>query len=150
MSVNYRLVEVDPERLFAVLADGWTYSSWVVGASRIRAVGESWPQPGQKLHHSVGLWPLIVDDTTSSLNWQPPTLAILRADGGPLGVLEVRFDVQKHLRGCVVRMTEDAVGGPSLLIPRTVRDVIGRVRNREALRRLAYLAERRTDGSSRR
>lgn len=145
MSVNYRLIHVTPERLFEVLADGWSYSSWVVGTSRIRAVSANWPEPGAALHHSFGLWPLVIDDVTRSVGWQAPTGIVLRAHGGAVGVAEVRIDVQPHARGCVVRMAEDAIGGPARHIPRFVRDALGRVRNREALRRLAYRAEARTD-----
>jgi hypothetical protein len=34
---------VTPVQVFVVLADGWSCSSWVVGASRIRAVDDAWP-----------------------------------------------------------------------------------------------------------
>jgi hypothetical protein len=40
-------------------------------------------------------------------------------------------------------MKEDAVTGPAVLVPKPVRDVTLSKRNAEALRRLAYLAERR-------
>ena len=36
-----------PEQIWAVLADGWTYAAWVVGASRIRAVEGSLAGAGQ-------------------------------------------------------------------------------------------------------
>ncbi len=52
-----RHVKVSPADVFSVLADGWLYSGWVVGASRIRAVDEQWPAVGSKIHHSVGSWP---------------------------------------------------------------------------------------------
>ncbi|HWU45942.1 MAG TPA: SRPBCC family protein [Humibacter sp.] len=146
MSVNYRLVHVTPERLFEVLADGWSYSTWVVGTSRIRAVSANWPEPGAALHHSFGLWPLVIDDVTRSLAWEAPRRLVLQAHGRAVGVAQVHIDVQPHARGCVVRMTEDATAGPARLIPRLVRDALGRARNREALRRLAYRAEARTDG----
>ena len=59
-----RTIQAVPARVWAVLADGWLYPSWVVGASRMRDVEESWPAPGSQLHHSVGLWPLLLDDRT--------------------------------------------------------------------------------------
>ena len=37
------------QQVWDVIADGWTYSQWVVGNSRMRAVDPSWPSPGQ--HH---------------------------------------------------------------------------------------------------
>lgn len=146
MSINYRLVHATPERLFEVLADGWTYSSWVVGTSRIRAVSDDWPQPGAVLHHSFGVWPLVIDDITRAVEWNPPTGLVLRAHGGAIGEAIVRLDVQRHARGCVVRLTEDAVRGPARLVPEALRDAAGRVRNREVLRRLAYRVEARSKG----
>jgi hypothetical protein len=32
------------QRVWDVLANGWTYSGWVVGNSRIRAVDPAWPR----------------------------------------------------------------------------------------------------------
>ena len=51
------------EEVWAVIADGWTYSQWVVGNSRMRAVDPNWPEPGSTIRHSVGVWPLL--STTS-------------------------------------------------------------------------------------
>ena len=56
------MVRATPADVFAVLADGWLYPSWVVGASRVRGVDGTWPQPGSRIHHSVGVWPLLIDD----------------------------------------------------------------------------------------
>ena len=51
-----------PQAVFAVLADGWLFSSWVVGAARGRAVDAGWPKPGARIHHSFGVWPVMVTD----------------------------------------------------------------------------------------
>ncbi|MDT5282412.1 MAG: hypothetical protein QOJ20_3607 [Mycobacterium sp.] len=40
-----RDVAATRQRVWDVLADGWTYSGWVVGNSRIRAVSSNWPAP---------------------------------------------------------------------------------------------------------
>src|SRR3981189_879079 len=53
-----------PEQVWAVMADGWTYSQWVVGNGRMRAVDADWPAPGSKIHHTIGVWPLIINDET--------------------------------------------------------------------------------------
>jgi hypothetical protein len=47
-------VSASADRVFAVLADGWLYPLWVVGASRMRDVDPGWPAEGTKIHHSVG------------------------------------------------------------------------------------------------
>ena len=41
-----------------------TYSGWVVGNSRIRAVSSDWPAPGTRILHSIGAWPALIDDET--------------------------------------------------------------------------------------
>src|SRR3954470_24661888 len=80
-----RKVDATPEQVWAVLEDGWLYPSWVVGASRMRAVGEDWPAQGQRLHHSAGLWPMVTNDETVSIESEPPRHLRLQAKGGPAG-----------------------------------------------------------------
>ena len=67
MATNTRAMRCTPDDVFRVLANGWHYPAWVVGASRMRDVDNSWPAPGTKLHHSFGIWPLVIDDTTEVL-----------------------------------------------------------------------------------
>ena len=72
MAQNTRLMHATPEQVWAVLSDGWLYPVWV-GASRMREVDETWPEVGSKLHHSVGAWPLLIDDNTEvglALTWR--------------------------------------------------------------------------------
>ncbi|WEO78146.1 SRPBCC family protein [Cryobacterium sp. SO2] len=141
MAVNYRSLDCSPEKVFAVLADGWLYPGWVVGASRIREVDPAWPATGSAIHHSVGVWPALIDDSTLVLEWDPPRHALLRARGWPIGEAQVTIDVKPRGDGCVVRLAEDATAGPGRFVPRPLRDVAIRARNAETLRRLAYLAE---------
>jgi len=132
-----------PEKVFAVLADGWSYASWVVGASRMRDVDHSWPAEGAKLHHSAGAWPLLINDTTSLLVWDPPRELVLQARGWPAGEARVQITVTDESDGCRVAIAEDVVRGPALLVPKPVRHGLMAWRNIETLRRLAYLAERK-------
>ena len=66
-----RLVKTTPQRVWDVLADGWLYPLWVVGASRMRDVDDAWPAVGSKLHHSVGAWPALLDDDTEVTESEP-------------------------------------------------------------------------------
>ncbi|AWB87774.1 SRPBCC family protein [Mycetocola zhujimingii] len=141
MSVNYRLIHTSPERVFEVLANGWLYPSWVVGASRMRDVDDSWPTEGAQLFHSFGVWPFLINDSTSVLEWDPPRHMKVRARGWPIGVAHVTLDVKPRGENCVVRITEDAVEGPGRLIPEPIRRLMLHARNTETLQRLAYLAE---------
>ena len=143
MAVNHAFFTCPPERVFEVLADGWLYPTWVVGASRMRAVDAAWPAPGSAIHHSVGVWPALLDDTTSVLEWDPPRHALFTARGWPIGVAHVAIDVRERAgeSGCLVRLTEHAVAGPARFIPKPIADAGLRVRNTETLQRLGFLAE---------
>jgi len=137
-----RRIETTPERVWAVLADGWVYPSWVVGASRMRDVDGHWPEPGSKLHHSIGLWPLLIDDHTEVLEADPPRRLRLKAHGWPAGAAEVLIELEAAGGGTEVTIREDAVEGAAVLVPGPVRQVTLVPRNRESLRRLSFLAER--------
>lgn len=141
MSRNVRIMRCAPEDVFAVLNDGWLFPSWVVGASRMRDVSSDWPRQDAHLHHSFGAWPVLIDDTTTVLEFDPPRRLVLRARGWPIGEAHVVLDVKPRGEGCVVRMQEYATAGPGALIPPPLLDVGLHWRNRETLRRLAYLAE---------
>lgn len=140
MARNVRRMQCDPEAVFDVIAQGWLYPAWVVGASRMREVDRSWPQPGSRLHHSVGVWPALINDSTSCTEWDPPRRAVLTARGWPLGEARVTIDVKRRGDGCLVRIQEEAVSGPAVLVSPLI-DLLLLWRNAETLHRLAYLAE---------
>jgi hypothetical protein len=141
MSVNSRAIKATPEAVFAVLANGWLFPVWVVGASRMRRVDEAWPSVGAKIHHSVGVWPAVINDSTSVLEWDPPRRAVLQARLWPVGEATVALDVKPTEEGCEVTITEKPSSGPFAMMPRPLADSAIKVRNVETLRRLAYLAE---------
>ncbi|WP_233255649.1 SRPBCC family protein [Naasia lichenicola] len=141
MAVVIRTIAAEPEAVFRVLANGWLYPAWVVGAARMRGVDDAWPEEQSALHHSFGSWPFLLNDKTVSLEWDPPRRARMRARGWPIGEAEVIVEVKRRPDGCVVRLTEDAVEGPGRLVPGVIRTIGITIRNRETLRRLAFLAE---------
>ena len=143
MTVVSRDIDAPADAVFAVLADGWTYASWVVGASRIRQVEDRFPEPGARIHHSVGTWPMLIDDTTSVLACEPGRRLELQVRAWPAGEGYVGLTLHPHGETTRVEMEEHAVSGPAALIPRPVQALTLKARNREALRRLAYLAEGR-------
>jgi hypothetical protein len=145
MSVNVREFACSPEAVFAVLADGWVFPTWVVGASRMRDVDDAWPAVGSKLQHSFGVWPVLINDETRVLEWDPPRRMVIQPHGWPLGEARVTLDVKPRGDGCVVRITESAVKGPGALIPPFLLDPPLYLRNVETLRRLAYIAEGKQD-----
>jgi uncharacterized protein YndB with AHSA1/START domain len=144
MAVQRRF-NCSPAQVFAILDDGWTYPLWVVGASRMRDVDQDWPAPGTRLHHSFGAWPLVIDDTTEVLEIEPDQRLVLEARGWPVGKARVEITVKADTDGSLVSIDEDVTDGPARLVPQPLRLAGIDVRNREALRRLAYLAEGRHD-----
>ncbi|MBZ5740768.1 SRPBCC family protein [Nocardioides mangrovi] len=146
MAINARtLPSTPPSDVWAVIENGWLYPLWVVGASRMREVDESWPAVGAKLHHSVGSWPLLLDDETEVIDVTPGLSLTLRARARPTGVAEVTIRLEPVDAGTRVVIEEDAVAGPAHLVPKVARDIPLRWRNIETLRRLAYVAERGAD-----
>lgn len=141
MAKNVRTMNCTPEDVFRVLADGWLYPAWVVGASRMRDVDESWPQTGSELHHSVGVWPALLDDSTRVEEWAPPHRMVMTAKGWPIGEARVTLRVRSYDGGSMVRIDEEPVEGPATLIPSVLTTPLLRWRNSETLHRLAYLAE---------
>jgi hypothetical protein len=136
-----RDINATASAVWDVIADGWLYPTWVVGACRMRAVDPAWPGVGAQLHHSAGVWPVLINDTTTVLVSVPKRELVLRARGWPLGEAEVRLTLSEHAGICEVEMTEDAVSGPGTLVPGPARAASIAPRNAESLLRLAYLAE---------
>ena len=144
MVTNTRTVNTTPDQVWNVLADGWLYPLWVVGATRIRDVEQDWPAVGSKIHHSVGVWPAVLDDDTEVLACEPGRSMRLRARGWPLGEAEVEIRLSAQGAGTLVEISEDVVAGPGKLLPEPLRGATIKVRNVETLNRLALLAEGRT------
>lgn len=142
-----RATSAAPADVWAVLADGWLYPTWVVGASRMRAVEATWPRVGAKLHHSFGLWPLLINDVTEVLDAEPGRRLRLQARGWPAGEATVEITIEPDRRadgvaaGSIITLREDATVGPGKYIPRPLRVAALTPRNVETLRRLAFLAQ---------
>lgn len=126
--------------VWKIIADGWLYSGWVVGASRIRAVDAHWPEVGSRLHHSVGAWPLVIDDSTKVTAVEPGKSLELIARGWPMGEAKVRITLEDKGTQCRVSIIEDAIHGPGLAVPKVLRDPAITIRNRETLKRLELMA----------
>ena len=141
MSRNTEVFECTPDDVFAVLADGWSYPSWVVGAARIRQVDDDWPSVGSRIHHSVGVWPALISDTTSVEAIQRPHLLVLTVRAWPAGAGQVRVTCEPDGAATRVTIEERATSGPATWVPTLLQDAMLHWRNTEALRRLAYLAE---------
>ena len=143
MATNHRFMPVEPEAVWAVLADPAGYGYWVVGSKLIRGADEEWPAPGSKFHHTVGVGPLEISDHTESLEARPPKLLRIRAKARPLGTASVTMEMTPRDGGTMVRMTENPDGASSVLSLNPLVHVITKLRNAESLMRLEELALRR-------
>jgi hypothetical protein len=130
-------------QVWNVMADGWTYSQWVVGNSRMRAVDPAWPSPGSTISHSIGIWPAVINDETLCEESVPLERLVLLAKGRPLGAARITLRLFDIDGGCRIEMSEVPVSGPMKFVPRRVALAAAWPRNRECTWRLAALAERR-------
>jgi hypothetical protein len=133
------------KQVWDVIADGWTYSQWVVGNSRMRAVDRSWPAPASKIHHTIGVWPLLINDETVVESCIPEQEIVLHAKGRPFGGARITLRLHDTDNGCRIEMAEVPIGGPLSLIPRRLALLAVVPRNRECTYRLAAHAERRIE-----
>ncbi len=143
MSVNTRVVAATPDDVWKVLADGWLYPLWVVGATRMRGVDDNWPEKGSRIHHSVGVWPMLINDHTEVLDVVPGRSITLRARAWPVGEAKVTIRLSDVGAQTEVVIEEDAIAGPGVLVPEPLKGLTLKWRNVETLRRLAFIAEGR-------
>jgi len=126
-----------------VLADGWTYSDWVVGTVHIRDVDPAWPAPGTKLHHKAGPWPFSLHDSSTVLSCEPERRLRLLAGLWPLGAAIVDIRLEPVPGGATrVTMYEQFQAGPLRWLRSKLNDLVLHRRNIESLRRFADIAER--------
>lgn len=144
MAVVERVIAATPEQIFEVLADGWSYSDWVVGTAHIRDVDSDWPQPGSQLYHKAAVWPFALKDKTRVVDSDPPHWIVMRAKLRPLGELMIKFTLtavdQVQTR---VTLQEHFDSGPLGWMRTKVDDLLMHWRNKEALSRLDDLATRK-------
>ncbi len=135
-----RRIDATPQEIWSVLADGWLYTGWVVGASHIRAVDDTWPAVGSKLHHAVGAWPVQIKDSTSVLESEPNRHLVLQARGWPAGEAKVELTLEPDGVNTLVRIGETPTNGPGKWLNNPLQQKLLEARNREALSRLEALA----------
>lgn len=143
MAENTRRMHATPEQMWETLSDGWLFPVWVVGASRMREVDDDWPAAGSRLHHSVGVWPALINDYTEVVECRPHHSLTLRARAWPMGEARVVISLSPVGAETEVSIVEDPVSGPGVLVPRPARSLGLKWRNTETLRRLAFVAEGR-------
>ncbi|HET6793899.1 MAG TPA: SRPBCC family protein [Acidimicrobiales bacterium] len=148
MDVALRNVVVPgrPEQVWAVLADGWAYSDWVIGTRQILDVDDDWPGEGSSLRFEAGVGPVTVRDRTFVRISEPPGRLELEARALPVGTLRISIEVMPWGDEALVVIDEHPLRGPSLLMENPLVEGILTLRNRRMVRKLAQLVERRARG----
>jgi uncharacterized protein YndB with AHSA1/START domain len=136
-----RVMSAPRDRVFETLANGWQYAGWVVGSAKVRAVEDTWPAVGSRLHHAVGAWPFTLKDETQVEVCVPGVRLVLIARGRPFGEARVDISLQDRPGGTLVTMIETPVSGPGRWLNNPAAEALLHARNVEALNRLAALAE---------
>jgi uncharacterized protein YndB with AHSA1/START domain len=141
--VAYTSVELDapPDDVFALLVDAHAYPRWLIGASRIRDVDDTWPAPGSRFHHRVGFGPFSLADSTKVLAIEPGRMLRLAVRARPLVSAIVTFRVVGDDHRSVLSFEEEP--SPRVLgnLVRPVMDPLTHFRNHRSLRRLAALVQ---------
>ena len=136
MACNERTIDATPEQIWAVLADARSYARWVVGAKDIRTVDDTWPEPGSRLHHTVGFGPLQLKDNTKVLECEAPRLLVMEARGRPVGIARIELRLEPQGSGTKVTMIEYALRPDPVKLMNPALDPLIHSRNTESLRRL--------------
>ena len=134
--------DVPPERAWEVLSEPREYGFWVTGARGVHDADPDWPATGATFHHSQGVKPLVIHDTTSVVRSEPPRLLELEARVRPLLIAHVLLTIEPDGDGSRVTMEEWSTGGllaPLMRLPGA--GTLIRARNVESLRRLRKTAE---------
>lgn len=144
MARNSVHIDAPPARVFEVLCDPYRYPDWVVGASEVRDHDPEFPARGTRFHHRVGMSPLTVSDHTEVIDVDPPRRIVLLAKARPFGTARIDIELDGARGGTRLQMVER----PGDLLSKLVAgnpfaDVLLRIRNAEALRRLKRLVETR-------
>jgi uncharacterized protein YndB with AHSA1/START domain len=138
-----RVIKAGPDQVWHVLSDGWLYPVWVVGATHMRDVDETWPGEGARLHHQVGAWPVMITDTTQAVRAEPPRRLVLQARAWPAGSARIEITIEAHPDGARVQLAEAPARGPARWLDNPLLRKILAARNNESLVRLAAIVEHR-------
>ncbi|HET7529885.1 MAG TPA: SRPBCC domain-containing protein [Mycobacteriales bacterium] len=142
MARNRRRMPVSRQSLWATLSDGKAYARWVVGTSSIREVDDHWPAQGSRLHYSVGRGPLRHDGHTEVVSVDPGRRLEREAHAWPVGAARIEISLTDDGPGTVVDIDEHPSRGAGALLHNPVTDLLLKLRNVEALRRLERHAQR--------
>ena len=77
-----------------------------------------WPAPGSTIHHTIGIWPFVLDDETVVESCTPQEELVLLAKGRPFAAARITLRLFDTPNGSGIEMAEVPVGGPLNWVPR--------------------------------
>lgn len=141
MASNHTYVAAPPQAVWRILAEPRSYAHWVVGSSRTRDFDDRWPEPGTVFHHTQGVGPLGLRDTTEVIEAREPDRLVLEVRMRPLLVARVELALAPHGDGTWLTIRESPFGGLLGRFGGPLLEPALAARNVESLRRLRRLAE---------
>ena len=144
MSCVCREFDAATADVFAILLDPACYADWLIGAKSVRDIDASWPEPGSRFHHRVGMGKLAIRDCTEVLTVEPESILRLRVRARPLIAGVVTFRIIGDRERCVVMMEEEPARRVIGNLVRPIMDPFTHVRNHRSLRRLSAFVTRHT------
>jgi hypothetical protein len=145
-----RTLDAPIDAVATVLADPRAYDGIVVGSRRIRWFDPGWPEAGSRFHHTIGLGPATVRDTSEVAEEDLPRLLRLLVHLRPFGSAEVVFRLAPEGADRTrVEMTETPVSGVLALTWSPPAVALTHWRNDRVLRRLGEVAGARAASMAR-
>ncbi|HEY1634374.1 MAG TPA: SRPBCC family protein [Acidimicrobiales bacterium] len=148
MAVRNVLIPHEPDAVWSVLADGYSYAEWVVGTKEIHSVDQYWPEVGSSLRFTAGLGRLSITDFTTSRLCVPGDRLELEARALPYGSVRISIEILPWGGESVVIIDEHPLRGPTPLLENPLVEFGLTIRNRQMLRKLARAVENRQRLSS--
>lgn len=135
--------DAPPAAVYAVLADADRYAEWVASAKEVWRHDVEWPEPGATFHHTQGVGPLKLRDTTTVISTVPDREIVLEVRARPVVVAITRVELEPLEQGRRTRVTlsERPMAGIVRAIHNPLLHHGLRARNLESLRRLRDIVE---------
>jgi len=141
VATNHTYVGASPQAVWRILAEPRSYAHWVVGSSKTRGFDSAWPEAGAVFHHTQGVGPLGLRDTTEVIEAHESHRLVLEVRMRPLLVARVELALAPHGEGTWLTIRESPFGGLLGRFGGPLLEPALSVRNVESLRRLRRLAE---------
>ncbi len=130
-----------PERVWAVLSDGYRYADWVHGTKEIRAVDDGWPAVGTSIHFTAGVGPITYKNETTSRECIPGQKLELEVHGWPAGTARVGIRISPSGTGSIITLNEHPLRGPARLLHNPLTALGFKVRVKLMLEHLVKVVE---------